>query len=170
MRRLAISLMLFAALLSPAVAQNFGTETFVLDNGMQVVVVPNHRVPAVTQMVWYKVGAADDPRGKSGLAHFLEHLMFKGTKAHPAGSFDALISRNGGDANAFTTDDYTVFHETVVKRHLDLAMELEADRMTGLVLHDRAVRPERNVVLEERHLQVDNVSVVRVFETPGWLN
>src|SRR5215471_17957955 len=156
MRRVTISLGLFAALVAPAAAQNFGAETFVLDNGMQVVVVPNYRVPAVTQMVWYKVGAADDPRGKSGLAHFLEHMMFKGTKAHPEGSFDTLISRNGGDDNAFTTDDYTVFHETVVKGHLDLAMDLEADRMTGLVLHDAAVLRERNVVLEERRMQVDN--------------
>src|SRR5215472_5685972 len=155
MRRVTISLGLFAALVAPAVAQNFGAETFVLDNGMQVVVVPNHRVPAVTQMVWYKVGAADDPRGKSGSAHFLEHLMFKGTRAHPPGEFAALISQGGGRNNAFTTADATVFHETVAKDRLDLVMRLEADRMTGLVLDDAAVLPEREVVLEERRMRVD---------------
>src|SRR2546427_223720 len=84
----------------PARAQQFGAESFSLANGLQVVVLPNHRVPAVTQMVWYKIGAADDPRGKSGSAHFLEHLMFKGTRAHPPGEFSALISKSGGRNNA----------------------------------------------------------------------
>jgi zinc protease len=140
---------------SPARAQQFGAESFVLANGLQVVVLPNHRAPAVTQMVWYKIGAADDPHGKSGQAHFLEHLMFKGTKAHPPGEFSALISRDGGRNNAFTTEDYTVFHETVAKDRLDLVMQLEADRMTGLVLDDPVVLPERAVVLEERRTRID---------------
>ena len=121
----------------PVMAQRFGAETFTLGNGLQVVVIPNHRVPAVTQMVWYKTGAADDRRGKSGIAHFLEHLMFKGTGANPPGTFSALIAQNGGRVNAFTTEDYTVFHETVARDRLDLVMRLEADRMTGLVLEDR---------------------------------
>src|SRR5260370_42210430 len=93
---------------SPAPAQHFGAESFNLANGLQVVVLPNHRVPAVTQMVWYKTGAADDPRGKSGIAHFLEHLMFKGTRAHMPGAFSALISQSGGRNNALTPPDYTV--------------------------------------------------------------
>src|SRR5438132_692232 len=118
----------------PARAQQFGAESFALANGLQVVVLPNHRVPAVTQMVWYKTGAADDPRGKSGIAHFLEHLMFKGTSTHPPGEFGTLISQGGGRNNAFTTEDYTVFHETVARDQLDLVMRREADRMTGLVL------------------------------------
>src|SRR6185436_12625273 len=113
--------------------------------GLQVVVLPNHRVPAVTQMVWYKVGAADDPRGRSGIAHFLEHLMFKGTKAHPPGAFNTLIAQNGGRDNAFTSEDYTAYHETVAREQLDLVMRLEADRMSGLVLDDNAVLPEREV-------------------------
>src|SRR6266700_4516066 len=102
-----VLLVLLAVVLisAPARAQRFAAETFFLDNGMQVVVAPNHRVPAVTQMVWYKVGAADDPLGKSGLAHFLEHLMFKGTEAIPPGAFAALITRDGGRDNAFTTED-----------------------------------------------------------------
>ena len=143
-------------LAAPAEAQRFNTESFTLPNGLQVVVLPNHRVPAVTQMVWYKTGAADDPRGKSGIAHFLEHLMFKGTRANPGAAFSALIAQNGGRDNAFTTEDYTVFHETVAKDRLDLAMRLEADRMTGLVLDDSAVLPERDVILEERRMRIDN--------------
>ena len=141
---------------SPSRAQQFGAESFTLANGLQIVVLPNHRVPAVTQMVWYKTGAADDPRGKSGAAHFLEHLMFKGTKAHPPGAFNGLISRGGGRHNAFTTEDYTAFHETVAQGRLQLVMQLEADRMTGLVLDDGVVLPERDVVLEERRTRTDN--------------
>jgi zinc protease len=144
------------ALATHASAQRFGAESFTLANGLQVVVLPNHRVPAVTQMVWYRVGAADDPRGKSGIAHFLEHLMFKGTEANPPGAFSALISQSGGRNNAFTTDDYTVFHETVARDQLDLVMRLEADRMTGLVLDDSLVLPERQVILEERRMRIDN--------------
>jgi zinc protease len=153
------SLLVFLGLVSlaiPATAQRFAAETFFLDNGMQVVVAPNHRVPAVTQMVWYKVGAADDPLGKSGLAHFLEHLMFKGTKATPPGAFTALIGRDGGRNNAFTSEDYTAYHETVARDRLELVMRLEADRMTGLVLDDPVVLPELDVVLEERRLRVDS--------------
>ena len=107
-------------------------------------------------MVWYKIGGADDPAGKSGLAHFLEHLMFKGTPANPPGAFTALISRNGGRNNAFTTQDYTAYHETISRDRLDPVMRLEADRMTGLVLDDKVVSPERDVVLEERRMRVDN--------------
>ncbi len=149
--------LLFAAVaVTPAAAQRFNAESFTLGNGLQVIVLPNHRVPAVTQMVWYKTGAADDPRGKSGIAHFLEHLMFKGTRANPGAAFSALIAQNGGRDNAFTTEDYTVFHETVATDRLDLAMRLEADRMTGLVLDDAAVLPERDVILEERRMRIDN--------------
>ena len=142
--------------MTPAAAQRFNAESFTLGTGLQVIVLPNHRVPAVTQMLWYKTGAADDPRGKSGIAHFLEHLMFKGTRANPGAAFSALIAQNGGRDNAFTTEDYTVFHETVAKDRLDLAMRLEADRMTGLVLDDAAVLPERDVILEERRMRIDN--------------
>jgi zinc protease len=142
--------------LSPAQAQQFGAESFTLANGLQVVVLPSHRTPAITQMVWYKTGAADDPRGKSGIAHFLEHLLFKGTRTHPPGDFTALIAGSGGRNNAFTTQDYTVFHETVAKDQLQLVMQLEADRMTGLMLDDAVVLPERDVILEERRTRIDN--------------
>ncbi|HZS82463.1 MAG TPA: pitrilysin family protein [Stellaceae bacterium] len=157
------ALIILAALLParPAPAQDaaamrFGAQGFTLENGMQVVVIPNHRVPAVTQMVWYKVGAADEPRGKSGIAHFLEHLMFKGTKAVGPGMFSQIVAKNGGRDNAFTSEDYTVFHQTVAADRLELVMKLEADRMNGLVLEDAVVLPERQVILEERRSRIDN--------------
>jgi zinc protease len=125
-----------------------------LENGMQVVVIPDHRTPVVTHMVWYQNGSADDPPGKSGIAHFLEHLMFKGTKAHPKG-FSDLIAELGGQENAFTAYDYTAYFQRVAKEHLATMMSLEADRMTGLILTDDVVAPERDVVLEERRMRTD---------------
>jgi len=121
---------------------------------MQVVVIPDHRTPVVTHMVWYQNGSADDPPGKSGIAHFLEHLMFKGTKAHPKG-FSDLIAELGGQENAFTAYDYTAYFQRVAKEHLATMMSLEADRMTGLILTDDVVAPERDVVLEERRMRTD---------------
>src|SRR3954447_15297828 len=122
--------------------------SFTLPNGMQVVVIPDHRTPVVTQMVWYKVGSADETPGKSGLAHFLEHLMFKGTASHPAGEFSQTVLRIGGNENAFTSTDYTGYFQRVPREQLSKMMEFEADRMTGLVLKDENVLPERDVVLE----------------------
>lgn len=130
--------------------------TFTLDNGLQVVVIPDHRAPIVTHMMWYKIGAADDPAGKSGIAHFLEHLMFKGTKNHPAGEFSAKVSEVGGVENAFTSADATAYYQTVAKEHLGMLMGYEADRMQGLQLTDPVVLPERDVILEERRMRTDN--------------
>lgn len=134
----------------------FNPEIFTLDNGLEVVVIPNHRAPIVTQMLWYKVGAADEDVGESGNAHFLEHLMFKGTERFKSGEFSALVAKNGGQENAFTSWDYTAYHQTVAKDRLELVMELEADRMTGLILDDEKVLPEREVVREERRSRVGN--------------
>jgi zinc protease len=128
---------------------------FRLDNGLSVVVIPDRRAPVVTHMVWYRNGSADDPQGKSGIAHFLEHLMFKGTKAHPQGEFSLRVAEIGGQENAFTGNDYTAFFQRVAKEHLSAMMELEADRMTGLLLTDEVVAPERDVVLEERRMHCD---------------
>jgi zinc protease len=128
----------------------------VLQNGLQVVVVPDRRAPVVTQMLWFKVGAVDDPPGISGLAHFFEHMMFRGTRSLPGDGFSQTIARNGGDDNAFTTQDYTVFHEQIAKDRLRLVMHLEADRMVNLDLSDSAVGTERDVVLAERRTRVDN--------------
>jgi zinc protease len=128
---------------------------FRLDNGLSVVVIPDHRAPVVTHMVWYRNGSADDPPGKSGIAHFLEHLMFKGTKAHPQGQFSDVVAELGGQENAFTGNDYTAYFQRVAKEHLGVMMEFEADRMTGLVLTDEIVAPERDVVMEERRMHCD---------------
>jgi len=129
---------------------------FTLANGMEVVVIPDHRAPIVTNMVWYKVGSADEPPGKSGIAHFFEHLMFKATSTHPAGEFDAAVAAIGGDENAFTSYDYTAFHETVPPSALEEMMGFEADRMRNLVLDERTVATERDVILEERRSRIDN--------------
>lgn len=127
-----------------------------LGNGMDVVIIPDHRAPVVTHMVWYRNGSADDPLGKSGIAHFLEHLMFKGTQKNPAGKFSELVSDLGGQENAFTSNDFTAYFQRIPKEHLAVCMEYEADRMKNLVLTDEIVAPERNVVLEERRMRTDS--------------
>jgi zinc protease len=127
-----------------------------LANGLQIVVIPDHRAPVVTHMVWYRNGSADDPVGKSGIAHFLEHLMFKGTKAHPVGEYSEMIADVGGQENAFTSNDYTAYFQRVPKEHLRMCMDYEADRMQNLVLTDEVVAPERDVVLEERRMRTDS--------------
>lgn len=140
----------------PAQAKLFDAETFTLPNGLQVVVIPNHRAPIVTQMVWYKVGAADEITGKSGAAHFLEHLMFRGTKNVGPGEFSRIVAQNGGEENAFTTHDYTAYFQNVAADRLELVMKLEADRMANLVINDAVVTPEREVIIEERRMRIDN--------------
>src|SRR6202020_850602 len=166
---------LFAALLpafaisaSGAFAQTSVTSqppaTFTLGNGLTVVVIPDHRTPVVTQMIWYKVGSADETPGKSGLAHFLEHLMFKGTARHPAGEFSQTVLKAGGNENAFTSTDYTGYYQRVPREQLATMMEFEADRMTGLVLKDENVLPERDVVLEEYNMRVANNPEARLTE------
>ena len=152
----------------PALAQTTVTSdppaSFTLGNGLQVVVIPDHRTPVVTQMIWYKVGSADETPGKSGLAHFLEHLMFKGTAKHPAGEFSQTVLRVGGNENAFTSVDYTGYFQRVPREQLHKMMEFEADRMTGLILKDENVLPERDVVLEEYNMRVANNPEARLTE------
>jgi zinc protease len=131
-------------------------EHFTLANGLEVVVIPDRRAPVVTHMIWYKVGAADEPPGKSGIAHFLEHLMFKGTAKNPSGRFSQVVATIGGQENAFTSSDYTGYFQRVARDKLKEMMEFEADRMTGLVLTDEVVLPERDVVLEEQNSRVAN--------------
>jgi zinc protease len=143
---------------APANPRQVGNNTFqfALANGMQVLVIPDHRAPVATQMLWFRVGAVDDPPGISGLAHFFEHMMFRGTKAYPDDAFSQIIAKNGGETNAFTDHDYTAFYEQIAKDRLPLAMKLEADRLANLDLSDSHVAPERDVVLEERRMRVDN--------------
>ncbi len=141
---------------APLHAAVFNPETFTLKNGMQVVVISNHRAPIVTHMVWYKAGSADEPRGSSGVAHFLEHLMFKATKTLKSGEFSKTVARNGGRDNAFTSHDYTAYHQSVAVDRLEIVMKLEADRMRNLILDEKEIAPERQVVLEERRSRTDN--------------
>jgi len=168
--RSAIMLTLATALLgtggawSEGRAAVFSPETFTLSNGMQVVVIANRRAPIVAHMVWYKVGAADEPPGKSGIAHFFEHLMFKGTETVAPGQFSKIVARNGGSDNAFTTQDYTAYFQKVARDKLDLVMKLESDRMANLTLTDAEVLPERDVVLEERRSRTDNDPSAQLYE------
>jgi zinc protease len=137
---------------------------FTLANGLEVVVIPDHRAPVVTHMVWYKVGSADETAGNSGLAHFLEHLMFKGTTKNPQGRFSQVVATIGGQENAFTSADYTGYFQRVPRDKLKEMMEFEADRMTGLTLTDDVVRPELKVVLEEQNMRVANNPAARLGE------
>lgn len=177
-RSIALALLLVVGFALPAVAQSpdaqspdtqspdtqspdaeqrlFDAETFTLDNGLQVVVVENHRVPVVSHMVWYKVGAADEPPGKSGIAHLLEHLMFKGTERIGPNEFSTVIARHGGQQNAFTSADYTGYYQNIAVEHLGLVMEMEADRMANLRMSEEEVVTERAVVIEERLSRIEN--------------
>jgi zinc protease len=158
---------LSVAIPNVASAAMYNAETFMLKNGMQVVVIPNHRLPVIQHMVWYKVGAADDPVGKSGIAHFLEHLMFKGTKQVPAGEFSHIVARNGGRENAFTMEDATAYFQTVARDRLELVMKPEADRMHNLVIAPDQVASERQVIIEERRMRIDNSPSAQLNEQMG---
>ena len=130
---------------------------FTLANGLELVVVPDTRAPVVTQMLYIRAGSADEPPGVSGIAHFLEHLMFKSTEKLASGEFSAIVSRLGGQHNAFTNYDYTAYYERVAKDRLKAIMAMEADRMANLRLGEREVDSERQVIIEERRLRIENV-------------
>ncbi len=138
----------------PAVAAEVTTAT--LDNGLEVVVIEDHRAPAVVHMLWYKTGSADEPPGVSGVAHFLEHLLFKATDDAESGEFSRVVAENGGTDNAFTSFDYTAYHQRVAADRLELLMQYEADRMNDLQLTQEDVETERQVILEERSQRVDS--------------
>lgn len=145
------------ALAPPALAaKNEAVSSFTLDNGLQVVVIEDHRAPAVTHMVWYKIGAADETAPHSGIAHFLEHLMFQGTHSLAPGEFSATVEALGGNDNAFTSWDYTAYFQRVAADRLDVMMKMEADRMQGLNLSEEDVDTEREVILEERSQRTDS--------------
>jgi zinc protease len=159
MRRLCLTLcLLLAAFTRPlAAAEVKPPAQFQLANGLQVVVVTDTRAPIAIQMLWYKAGSIDEPPGKTGIAHMLEHMMFRGTKEVPAGEFANRVARLGGVHNAFTNTVATGYFQRVAKHNLAEVMRLEADRMHNLVLSDALFWPERNVVLEERHMRTDSV-------------
>lgn len=147
-----------ACLLTAPAAQAdlFDAEYFTLENGLEVVVLPKHLAPVVFQMVVYKVGAADGEPGKNGVAHFLEHLLFKATDKLAAGEFSQTVDRLGGSDNAYTSQDVTAYHQEFAKEHLATIMAMEADRMVNLRLDDAVVLPEQDVILNERSQQTDN--------------
>ena len=129
---------------------------YTLDNGMEVVVVEDHRAPSVQQMVWYRAGSADEPKGSSGVAHFLEHLLFKATDKMEAGEFSATVAKNGGRDNAFTSYDYTAYFQRVASDRLELMMQMESDRMKNIRLTPENIATERNVIIEERNQRTEN--------------
>jgi zinc protease len=139
----------------PALADEQVT-SFTLDNGMDVVVIEDHRAPVVVHMVWYRAGSADEPAGASGIAHFLEHLMFKRTETMESGEFSRTVAQNGGRDNAFTSYDYTGYFQRVAADRLGLMMQMEADRMVNLRLDDAEIATEREVIIEERNQRVEN--------------
>lgn len=151
--RLTLALPLILAAM-PAGAETI--DSFTLANGLEVVVIADNRAPVVTQMIWYRVGSADDPRGKSGIAHYLEHLMFKGTDTMAPGEFSDTVEAQGGDDNAFTSWDYTAYFQRVAADRLPLMMRMEADRMRNLQITGDDAATELQVILEERSQRTDS--------------
>jgi zinc protease len=150
------ALMFMQSFASMAATAKGRVSEFKLDNGMQVVVIPDTRAPVVTHMVWYRVGGADEPHGSSGIAHFLEHLMFKSTEKIAIGEFSKIVARLGGQDNAFTSNDVTAYFQRIAKDRLPQVMEMEADRMVNLKLTEKEVLTERDVILEERRSRTEN--------------
>ena len=158
MKHISIYIGLLAMLAFPRdpQAKLFNGEEFFLPNGMQVIVIPNHRVPVVKHMVWYKSGAVDEKPGKGGSAHLLEHLMFRGTPVIPGNRLNELLEANGAESNAFTSQDMTAYHQFLDISRLELAMFLEADRMKNLEIGDEDFELERSIVFQERKQRVDD--------------
>jgi len=155
---------LFTLALMPLSAWGLDFENFKLENGLDVYVIEDHRTPVVVNFVWYKAGAGDEEDGKTGLAHMLEHLMFKGTKNIPPQEFSKIVARHGGKDNAFTSYDYTAYFQKVAKENLLKMMEIEAERMTGLTFTDQEFQPERDVILEERRWRIDSKPQNKFYE------
>ncbi len=144
-----------------AIEKVFDAKSYKLDNGLQIVVVENHRAPVITHMIWYRVGAADEPRGKSGIAHFLEHLLFKGQKHKVLGNlrpgeFSRIVRSLGGEDNAFTSQDYTAYYQSIASEHLEKVMRMEAGRMRGINIPLSEFASENKVIQEERRQRTDN--------------
>lgn len=151
-----ILFLLMLVSVGPTQAKLFNGEEFYLENGLQVIVVPNHRVPIIKHMLWYKSGSADEPLGKGGVAHLLEHLMFRGTHKIPDNKFNEIMDDNGAESNAFTSLDMTTYHQSLDISRLEMAMFLEADRMQNLNFSKEAFEAEKNIVFQERKQRVDN--------------
>jgi len=133
-----------------------GVKEYKLKNGLKVLIIEDHKAPLATFQIWYRVGSKDEPRGKTGISHLLEHMMFKGTPKYGSKVFSNIIQRNGGTDNAHTTKDYTMYHQTLSSDRIGLSIELEADRMRNLLLDPKEVMNERNVVMEERRMRYED--------------
>ena len=182
MRGVIASILLFGSQMVMAAGQ---VHEFRLDNGLKLIVKEDHRAPVVVTQVWYKVGASYEPDGITGISHVLEHMMFKGTETHPPGEFSRIISENGGQENAFTSQDYTTYFQRLEKSRLPISFELEADRMRRLRLLEEEFDKEINVVMEERRLRTEDKPTALTHEqflstayvassyrspTIGWMN
>lgn len=139
-------------------------QQFTLDNGLKILVKEDHRAPVAVTMIWYNVGSADEPGGITGVSHALEHMMFKGTKAWPPGTFSRKIAAVGGQENAMTNYDYTTYYEKIAASQLPISLELEADRMQNLLLSDEEFAREIKVIQEERRMRTDNNPQALTFE------
>lgn len=139
-------------------------QSYLLSNGMKVLVIENHRAPVVVSQIWYKVGASYEHDGITGISHVLEHMMFKGTEKYPAGEFSEIISANGGEDNAFTGQDYTAYFQRIANDRLELCLELEADRMRNLIMDEKEFLKELEVVKEERRLRTDDKPTALTYE------
>jgi zinc protease len=144
------------ASLAPARAQNFPVREAVLDNGLKVLLLEDHKSAAVTFQIWYRVGSRNEIDGKSGLSHFLEHMMFKGTPTVKPEEYARIIAKNGGNSNAFTSQDYTVYFATMSREKIAIEIGLEADRMANAILDGPTFEAEKKVVMEERRLRTDD--------------
>ncbi len=151
--------------LLPAVSFPANVKEYVLDNGLKVLISEDHKVPLVTFQIWYRVGSRYEVSGKTGLSHFLEHVMFKGTPKYSSKEFSKIIQRNGGIDNAFTTKDYTAYFEEIASDRIGLPIDLESDRMTNLIMDPKETLSERSVVMEERRMRFEDDPQNSLFES-----
>src|SRR5215472_17241751 len=166
MRRLISRLMLglFLVSIAPEISHATAVKEYVLENGLKLLLLEDHKSPAVTFQVWYRVGSRNEKDGKSGLSHFLEHMMFKGTPSIKPEEYSRIIAKNGGRSNAFTTSDVTVYFATMSRDKIGIELEMEADRMANALLGDTYFEPEKKVIQEERRLRTDDKPVAALDE------
>jgi zinc protease len=159
----------FLIMLSPLAATSQATQVqeFILDNGLKVLLLEDHKSPAVTFQVWYRVGSRNEKDGKSGLSHFLEHMLFKGTQKLKPEEYSRIIAKNGGRSNAFTSSDVTVYFATMSRDKIGIEIELEADRMVNALLGETYFEPEKKVIQEERRLRTEDNPVSALGEVAG---
>jgi len=164
MKNLLVFPLFLLSVVLPFSAQALGVKEYVLDNGLKVLIVEDHKAPTATFQVWYRVGSRDENVGKTGLSHLLEHMMFKGTAKYGPKTFSQTIQRAGGTDNAFTTKEYTAYFELLASDRIGLPIEMEADRMQNLNLAPESVLSERDVVMEERRLRYEDDPQNAVYE------